>query len=137
MDVTTAIVELLLPALLTTGPTRAPAHPVARTEATPTLEVELVERIGKARTRTRLSLPDEGELAAWVSEGDERRFCEVSSHAPGDGVVSITLQCRRGRSGPDDITIKARPRLRPGKPTRIASIERPDGRQLDVEVTLR
>lgn len=144
MDATATLLEFLLPALMTTSAadtgassTRAPTHAVVRADddGPRTIEIEIIERGTSKKQRTRLTLPDNGKLEAFVSGGDDRRECRVrTEHGREAGVFEVHLQCR---GGGDDIMVEARPRLRPGKASRIASIERADGRIVEVEVTAR
>lgn len=138
MQTPAILAELLLPIFLGTEPTRAPTSPV-EIRAAASVEITIVERArGERPTRTQLELPDDGKLQLWVASGDARRFCEVeTAHDERRGELFIALRCRPGTSGPDELSIQARPRSRRGKSMLLAKLERADGRSLEVTATLR
>lgn len=137
MQTPTLFAELLLPILL--GPTRAPMTAVELHAAPATVEITIVEHVrGEKPTRTQLELPDQGKLQLWVASGDARRFCEVqTAHDTGRGELFVALRCRGGTSGPDELSVEARPRAKAGKSMLLAKLERADGRTLEVTAKLR
>jgi hypothetical protein len=136
MQTPTLFAELLLPILL--GPTRAPS-PAVELHAAHSVEITIVERArGEKPTRTELELPANGKLQLWVASGDARRFCEVQTTLDDRSAeLFVALRCRNGVTGPDDLSVEARPQARPGKPMLLAKLERADGRSLEVTAKLQ
>jgi len=138
MQAATALLELLLPTLLAATPTRAPEAVLRASTPARTVEIEIVEKPeGGKRSRSRLELPANGKLEAWVESGARRRECKLASrHDASRGELVIDLRCR-DQGTPDELAVWAQPSLVIGKRSILAKIERPDGGSTEVSATLR
>ncbi|MBC8072397.1 MAG: hypothetical protein IAG13_29005 [Deltaproteobacteria bacterium] len=133
-----ALLELLLPTLLATTPAPLPIATLRAATPVHTVEIEIVEKpdTGK-RTRTRLALPANGKLEAWVGSGARPRKCSLESHHDlARGELTIDLRCR-DLDGPEELAIWARPQVVPGKRASLASIERAGGGSIEISATMR
>lgn len=135
MQAPAILAELILPILL--GTTRAPAPPVDR-DHTSTVELTILED-GRGRpVRTEVELSEQGKAELWVAEGEARRFCEIetSRHADQDELF-VALRCRATTSGPDELRVQARGKIKKGGKMTIAKLKRADGRSLEITAKLR
>jgi len=140
MQHATALLELLLPALLAAAsPTRAPEPGTRPSAIVHSVEIEIVEKPASGKpTRTRLELPANAKLQARVlGEGSSGQLCTVESEHHADrGTMSIELDCRvPGR--PESLSLDARPTMALGKRVSLAKIDRPDGGTTEISATLR
>jgi hypothetical protein len=127
----------LLPVLL--GSTRAPEHEVVRKPTSVTVEVAIVEKVGKADpTRTTLVLPGRGRLEAAVGGAAGERVCEIeTSHDAALTELSVKLHCRAVRGTDGELHLEAKPVVKPGGTAVLGRVQRADGRTVEVTATLR
>lgn len=96
------------------------------------IEIEIVERGSGSRSSVGLTVPVEGSIEAWLTEGSRR--CEVEAYAVHAG-LRLKLACSGKPT--ESLRLEATRRLVIGKRVRLAEVERASGSKSQVFATLR
>jgi hypothetical protein len=129
---------LLIGAVSLVSPDARAATPSTPASSARTIDVELIESGGKGGDqRATFSVPVDGEIDAWVRDGDDPRFCRVRVEVIRDSTAFVVeLGCGRNVAAPTNLHVKARRALPMNKAVVIGRVSRPDGRTIEVRAKL-